>query len=392
MIRKFEYTTASVADLNVESAIDEKSGKRVASAILVNDEPIQPTERFWNSFFARWGFGRSVFKYFDFQEVFRRIAQNEKQDRMRLCIERDAESGESKLLAVSSPSKPVVQYDELMDTLTRYEGQHIQYADGIVESIHVPRAGANSFQISGDEFENRFLLQTPIDGYGLPNTFLSVLRQVCANGMIGYAKTFRSSLALGRGDDDVTFSIVRALDGFGGASDEGYAALRQRFESATQSWASVAESFSLYRLLLKMIHRRQIRGAMGDTGLGAHKVSELTLTERSDAPEEFGDSLISTFRDMTGRVEELYGLANPDSLSIKRQRTLPVKATVYDLLNFTSEVATHHADTGGAREAQAWLGTLVSGEYDLEGTRESHFESFQEMFLEQSTTPGQLVA
>jgi hypothetical protein len=48
--------------------------------------------------------------------------------------------------------------------------------------------------------------------------------------MIGCAKAFRSSLALGRGDDDVNYSIVRTLDGFG--NDEGFAALRQRFSVA----------------------------------------------------------------------------------------------------------------------------------------------------------------
>ena len=33
-----------------------------------------------------------------------------------------------------------------------------------------------------------------------------------------------------------------------------------------------------------------------------------------------------------------------DALSVKRQRTLPVKARVLDLLNFASELATHHLD------------------------------------------------
>src|SRR5690606_38441224 len=93
--------------------------------------------------------------------------------------------------------------DTLMDTLTAYEGSDIRYCDGVVESSHVPRAGANSFEISGDAFANRFVMSTPIDGYGLPNIYLSLLRQICSNGMVGYAKTFRTTLALGRGGDDV---------------------------------------------------------------------------------------------------------------------------------------------------------------------------------------------
>jgi hypothetical protein len=52
-------------------------------------------------------------------------------------------------------------------------GEGICYVDGIVESTHVPRVGSGSFQIAGDEFSNRFLLAAPIDGYGLPNVYLS---------------------------------------------------------------------------------------------------------------------------------------------------------------------------------------------------------------------------
>ena len=49
-------------------------------------------------------------------------------------------------------------------------------------------------------------------------------------------------------------------------------------------------------------------------------------------------------------VPELYRrLANVDTLSAKRQRTLPAACKVYDLLNFASEVATHHATESGNR-------------------------------------------
>ena len=50
---------------------------------------------------------------------------------------------------------------------------------------------------------------------------------------------------------------MRALDGF--RSDEGYAALRQRFEAAAKSWASVYEAQSLYRLLVRMLAHGEIR-------------------------------------------------------------------------------------------------------------------------------------
>ena len=91
--------------------------------------------------------------------------------------------------------------------------------------------------------------------------------------------------------------------------------------------------------------------------------------------------MITAFHRMTGDVSQIYGLANVDALSVKRQRTLPVNCTVYDLLNFVSEVATHHADDHGSRSSQAWLGTLISSEYDLEDSRDS-FDDFQDFFLD----------
>lgn len=380
--KQIDYRFANVGDLVVKTITDPKSGRPVVDQVLVHDEPVKSTDRFWQSLYSRFGFGSNIFKFFGHEEVFQRISTVEPRDRLRLCIERDTESGESRLLACSNPAKPVVRHDALVEMLGRYEGQKIRYHDGVVQSTHIPRAGANAFQIGGDEFANRFVISSPIDGYGQPNIFLSLLRQICSNGMIGFAPAFRSTLALGRGEDDVMFSIVRALDGFG--NDEGYAALRQRFEAAAVSWASVYEAQSLYRNLVRMLARRKIgwdgaatADAPGVVGLPADQ-SDLSL---STEIVEAGSPIISAFHRLTGDVSQLYGLANMDALSVKRQRTLPVKAKVLDLVNFASELATHHLDEQGARAAQGWLGTLISSEYDLENSV-GEFGDFQDFFLD----------
>lgn len=382
--RRFDYPFATIGSLTVQTSTDSETGKPVVSNVIVNDEPIEPTDRFWLSLHARYGFNNSVFKYFSHEEVFQRISEIEPRDRVRLCVERDLEKGESHLLALSNPAKPVVRHDSLMETLERYDGGDIAYCDGIVESTHTPRIGSNEFEIGDDTFWNRFVMSAPIDGYGQPSIYLSLLRQVCTNGMIAYAPTFRSTLALGRGEDNVTFSIVRALDGFG--NDEGYAALRQRFEAAAKSWASVYEAQSLYRLLVKLLTHKNIRTSRAAPA--TTRISGLLADDRSPARlhssekcAEAGSPIITAFHQMTGDVSQIYGLANVDALSVKRQRTLPVKARVYDLLNFASEVATHHADEQGARASQGWLGTLVSGEYDLEGSQDA-FGDFQDFFID----------
>lgn len=370
--RRFDFPFASVGDLEVQTVPDPKTRKPVVSTVMVGGESTKPTNRFWISVYARYGFNKSVFKYFGHAEVFRRIAQVESRDRIRLCIERDEQTGEARLLAASNPAKAVLHPDELLETLRRYEGEHVRYSDGVIESTHAPRLGGSDFQVGGDTFRNRFVVSVPVDGYGLPSIYLSLLRQVCSNGMVGYSPTFRSTLALGRGEDNAIYSIIRALDGFG--SDEGYAALRQRFEAAAKSWASVYEAQSLYRLLVKMLNHGGIRR---QTVVGGTPLADAADVSRV----EVGVPVISAFHRMTGDVSEIYGLANLDALSVKRQRTLPVNCRVYDLLNFVSEIATHHATGSGPRMAQGWIGTLISHEFDLENSCDA-FDDFQDFFLE----------
>jgi len=350
----------------------------------VHDEPLEATDRFWVSLFARYGFNRAFFRYFDHAEVFERISAKESQDRMRVCIERDDKSG-NKLLGVSNPTKPIVPHGELIDLLNRYEGEGITYANGIVESTHRPRVG-NNFDVAGDMFSHRFVMSTPIDGYGQPNLYLSLLRLICTNGMIGYSRAFRSTLALGKGNDDVSHNITRALDGFN--NDEGFAVMRQRMEAATTSWASVYETTSLYKLLTKLHHGRQLN--VDDPTLKDAPVAQGYLTAGGIGTDDpVGSPLIKSFHGMTGDTSRLYGLANLDSLSIKRQRTLPVRCTVYDALNFATEVATHYAKPEGSRQLNAWVGGLISNEYDMENTKEG-LTDFQDFFIERKLAVPEL--
>ena len=383
--KRFDYTFTAVNNLGVETESDKRSGQPKVKAVLVHGEPLEPTDRFWTSLYARFGFSGSFFKYFQHNEVLDRIAQVEN-DQVRVCIERDPVAGKNRLLAVSSPTKPVVLYDDLMNTLRRYEGHNIVYGDGVVESTHIPRTGANTFNICGDEFSNRFVISVPVDGYGLPNIYLSLLRHICTNGAVGYAKAFRSSLALGKGSDDVNYSVVRALEGFG--NDEGFAALRSRFDAAGNSWASVNEAQSLYKHLLKMLYHKHVgwNGAVDAVESGTiqpfqNSTMALALADNAKLADEISSPIITKFHSLTGDVATIYGIANPDALSVKRQRTLPTKAKVYDLLNFVSEIATHHADEFGSRSSQAWLGSLISGEFDLENSCQVYGD-FSDFFLD----------
>ena len=192
----------------------------------------------------------------------------------------------------------MIGFDDVQSLLKRYDGDKVKYSEGIVSSTHVPASGDNEFQIGGDAFKNRFVLETPIDGYGMPKIHLSLLRMVCTNGAVGYSRAFRTQITTGK---DPLHSISRALHTYD--NDNGYAALWQRFESAQNSWASLRETQALYSLLLN---------------LGNH--GGFTT-----------DGILKRFYAMSGRPHELYGIANLDAFSQKRQRVLPAKCRVYDL-------------------------------------------------------------
>ncbi|MGY8767993.1 MAG: hypothetical protein ACKVH8_06095 [Pirellulales bacterium] len=90
---------------------------------------------------------------------------------------------------------------------------------------------------------------------------------------------------------------------------------------------------------------------------------------------------MNDFHRVTGRLHEIYGLSNLDALSEKRQRILPAKCRIYDLINFASEIATHYSRNESGRNLQAYIGSLISDEYDMEGTATDTTE-FSDFFIE----------
>jgi hypothetical protein len=314
-------------------------------AVQLGGRPYQPTPRFWGSLFHHLRLSNKVFRYFTYGEVLNRIVERDPGEELRFCIERSA-GGRESLLAVSKPRRPVLSYSAATELIRRYGGQDVSYCAGRLTSAHQPRSGEREFHIGPDSFRNRFVIEAPVDGFGDPRIYLSLLRQVCSNGAIGYSRAFRSDIRMGQ---DVMHTLERALMQFD--HDEGFSALRQRFDSAQKSWASLRETLLLQKTLARLLH----------AGL-------LPLP----------DALIRLDR-LAGDLHGLYGLANLDSMTAKRQRILPARCRVYDLLNFASEMATHHARPEGRMRLQAYIGSLVSDEYDLEGTAEK-VPQFMDLF------------
>ncbi len=350
----FHYGYAKVSDLKVFRMERTPTGRAVLHELLVDERPVKPTKRFWRSFFSRFGIAENVFRYFEPNEVFKRITERSGDSTFRYCIENRG-AGADHLLAVTNTNRPVIRYEEIRGLLKRFGGSGIKYNQGLVTSTHQPRGYNRRFDIGADEFQDRFTMETPIDGFGHPRLFLSLLRTVCSNGAIGYSRAFRSDIPVGKNMDHC---IARALESFD--NGDGYVALRQRFESAQTSFASVRESLTLSD----------------------------TVGKLSDGGQLNMPGLATKSRRMAGNLTDIYGLANLEALSDKRRRVLPAKCRVYDLINFASEVATHHAKPDGAKKMQAYIGNLISDEYDLEGTASN--TEFDAFFMPKEDAPAEL--
>jgi hypothetical protein len=286
-----------------------KNGRTEVVEVDVDGRPCKPTSRFWVSLQARFGFSRNIFRYFSHQEVFDRISAVAPNDQVRYCLEKQAD-GTDTILAVTSPNAPVIRHDSLQQLLNQYQAESVSYTTGVVRSRHAPPAG-DPFNIGSDAFANKYVIDTPIDGFGRPSVYLALLRMICSNGAIAYSRAFRSEINVGRAGDGVEYALTSVLDGFN--NEEGFTALQQRFESAMNSWASVNEVNKLYKLLLRLQHQRQIRNAPvpASGGDGAEEAHEL----QQNWP------VLQSFRQLTGDLSQEYGLVNFDALSVKRQRT-----------------------------------------------------------------------
>jgi len=374
----FEYQTISLDSVAIEQRL-EQSGKRVIEKITVGDEEFPDSGRFMVSLMARFGFNAAFFKYFTTAEVLERIQQVESNDRVRVCIARYA-SGPARLLAASNPTKGAADGSIVMDLMEKYGSEGIVYNDGVITSTHAPFV-TPTFEIAGDEFTNKFTMSVPVDGYGNPFVTLAVNHKATNSNIVPKSKVFRSDVKLGKGGDDLATTLGRALESFN--HDEGYAAFRDRLESAANSWCSIHEAYRLHTVLHKAISYgftkyEPLQGASaGRSVISANLPMSAHMNMDETAPTQRGNFLIQAFHKMTGNIQEQYGFANLDALTEKRRRGLPVKCSVFNLLLFAGEVASHHLVNG--HDAMHELnGALLGTEYDMEGSmsRYKEFDQF----------------
>ena len=409
---KITYGIANIK--SYEASYDEQGN--VASLVIDDKIEAKPTDRFWTSLccqFSSYGLSPKLFKLFTHREVFDRLHDRlpEHGGEMRYTVENG-----NMLLALSRPTKPFMPFNETYDLLSRHGLSKPTYSRGMIRTEHAP-AHMTDFKVGPDEFSHRYITEVPIDGFSLPAMYLSLLRAVCTNGAIAMSPAFRSSVPIGKDEDNTVLALGRSLDSFN--NEEGYAALRQRFDAASNSWASIRECQKAYAIMAKLADK----GALTMDGkLAANVVVEADgrLTEYDAPNRSHGWTYERTFNgrkgmldelctrrsiarrvsedgitmrekinraylQMSGDIVDLYKLTSVDSLTDKKQSQLPSKCSVFDLINLCTELSTHYATAPSAvRPLEAHVGDLVSGEYDLEGTKAAK-PTWQDWYLDAST-------
>lgn len=314
--------------------------------------------KFYESFSNLTSLGRSVFNYFSPDEVFERVAKHSK-DVVRITTEgfKNAEASSTlhgKVLTFSGLNKPTMLPGDVVDLAERYDGVRPSYHDGLV-SVSFPCPFPMNMSIVGksdSDFTTRFTVDFNLDCFGAPAAYLELLRKVCSNGMVARTKAFRTEFSLGKDDSNISAVLNRAIGSFN--SEEGYHAYRDRMTAATRSWASLGN----YLTLSKSIFR-----GCAANGFGIKERRE--IIERLDK--------------ITEAPMHMYSFIAGGAISPRTAKVLAINCTVYDLINFATEVATHKFTNLTAKNyLYGWLGDIIVSEYDLENTRDK-FADFKDI-------------
>lgn len=375
----FEYVNGNLNELNVSTHTDDKGRKNIGK-IFFRDHVLEASPRFMQSLYARYQINRQFFQYFDPNEVFERILHKHGKDDLRFTIEKGPYKTTTgtpttgRLLASSNPNTPVIQHSELHELLMDSDAESVQYADGVIRARYSPR-GEQQFEIVGDAFDPKYDLMVPIDGYGSPQTVLGFLRLVCSNGAVLFSKIFTDKIPSAKKNElGALARIAQVVQSYG--SDEGYAAVRARLDMSTKSLASVAECLSL---------RKQLFRALVDIDLRKKVKSEEEAKELEEQNLRISE-ILKTYTNLTGDFTTMYGLINENSIGLKRMQTIPSRATVYDLINFGTEIATHRVQSEiKSRAIHGFVGSMLGGEFDLENSAPNGRADFIDIFAKSAS-------
>ena len=205
------------------------------------------------------------------------------------------------------------------------------YADGVMRGTFDLN---ESWSIAGDsDYRVQVRMSVPVDGMGAPDATLGLMRLVCSNGAMAEAAAFRTRLEARDGSGG---HFRRLMESF--SNPRGVEALRGRLLAAAGTKASVGEVYKVEEFLRRQVER-----------------SELSMRLRERLQEVAGNPCVR------------YGVTDIGAIGARRRALLPADCPVADLLNFVTELSTHHGRfLKDPAAADALLGAFYTSDFDLE--------------------------
>ena len=321
---RFEPISISPRELVNQLDADSNS----LQGIIVDGERYSVSPRFLKGLAARMKVPYTIFNLFTPLEVINRSAERQPDLAMRVTLDRQKKValGLVEDKGNTLPINSVVSYLR-QDSRT----QKIDYEDGILRATLDMKDG---WDIPGDsEYKVQLSCQIPVDGMAQPEINLATFRLICSNGAVAEESAFRSKMEI---KDNSGLHFHRLLQSF--SNRNGVEMLHQRLLDANATKASVAELLEVDGLLRRLVSDRR---------------NQMLLREKL---LDLGDNPCAR-----------YGVTDLANIGEKKRSLLPVGCSVADLLNFASELGTHHRNL--LRETgplNAFHGRMLAKSFDLE--------------------------
>ena len=321
---RFEPISTTPRQLAAMATCDEESIR----TLTVDGVAFKPSTRFFKTLAAEMDVSYGVYALFTPQEVLARAAERNPNLRLRLTVDTDAGTA----LGVTPDKGPAMPI-RFIENVLREDGRlnALTYADGLLSAMLDLGEGWNVNRDS--DYRMHVRCRVPVDGVGMPDMSLSTWRQVCSNGAVAESPMFRSKMEI---KDNSGEHFRRLLASF--SNPLGVEQLERRMCAAAETKASVGEL-----VLLEGLIRRSVSNTR----------NQLLLRER--------------LYEVAANPCVRYGVTDLSNIGAKKRALLPVGCSVSDLLNFASELTTHHrAMLKPSAPLETFFGTLLGKGFDLE--------------------------
>ena len=298
-------------------------------SLVIDNSAYKLSDRFYKTLAAELGIPYGVFGFFTPLEVMERAAAKVPDLQLRVTVDTEGRQALGLTQNKGLPM-PINYIENVLHNDKRLTD--VEYGDGVLSAM---LDLDDPWDVPNDStYGMRVRCRVPVDGVGMPDMSLATWRQVCSNGAVAETSLFRTKMEI---KDNSGEHFRRLLASFSNPS--GVEMLQERMCNAAETKASVGEV-----VLLEGLIRRSVANAR----------NQMLLRER--------------LNDVADNPCVRYGVTDLANIGQKKRPLLPVGCSGADLLNFASELGTHHADLLKSDSTlQSFSGTLLSKGFDLEG-------------------------